>query len=283
MLRRRLAALYLVADGVHQVGLAHAHAAVEEERIVGLGGALGHGQRGGAGKLVAVADDEGIEGVARVELRRGGPVEARLLRRARRRRRRRRGRVRRNRAEAAIPPLRRNRGVLLGGHKAHVVELQRLQVDGLLNQVAVLVADVLKLRRGHAHIERAAGDVAVARGLEPGLEGLADDLLFEGRENLEPGIECCCRRSCKCHRADPCLRLCITGSVHPRFWKQTLSWREALAFRQNAVYRLPGCRWSAPEFDLGAVDEFRSVGRWETFLNGPDSSTFQPRCNHPFT
>ena len=31
-----LTALHVVADGVHQVGLAHADAAVEEERVVGL-------------------------------------------------------------------------------------------------------------------------------------------------------------------------------------------------------------------------------------------------------
>ena len=87
MLADGLAALHLVADGVHQVGLAHAHAAIQEERIVSARRALGHGQRGGAGKLVAVADDKGVKGVARVELRSGGPVEARLLRRARRARR----------------------------------------------------------------------------------------------------------------------------------------------------------------------------------------------------
>ena len=178
MLADRLAALHLVADGVHQVGLAHAHAAIQEERIVGARRPLGHRQRGGARKLVAVADDEGVEGVARVELRGGGPVEARLLGRARAARRRRRGRVRRHRAEAAVLALRRNRGILLGGHKTHVVELQRLQIDGFLNQVAVLVADVLKLRRRHAHVERAARGVAVARGLEPGLEGLANHLLL---------------------------------------------------------------------------------------------------------
>ena len=32
-----------VADGVHQVRLAEAHAAVQEERVVGVAGALGHG------------------------------------------------------------------------------------------------------------------------------------------------------------------------------------------------------------------------------------------------
>ena len=80
---RGLAALHLVADGVHQVRLAHSHAAIEEERIVGARGPLGDGQRGGARKLVAVADDEVVEGVARIQLRGGRPVEARLLRRAR--------------------------------------------------------------------------------------------------------------------------------------------------------------------------------------------------------
>src|ERR1035441_8095776 len=38
----------------------------------------------------------------------------------------------------------------------------------------------------------------------------------------------------------------------------------------------PGC-------DLGALDETRSVRRWETFLNGPDSSTFGGCCNQSFT
>ena len=63
--RDRLAALHFVADGVHQVRLAHSHAAIEEERVVGARGALGDGQRSGASKLVAVADDEIVEGVAR--------------------------------------------------------------------------------------------------------------------------------------------------------------------------------------------------------------------------
>ena len=44
MLADGLPALHLVADGVHQVGLAHSHAAVEEERIVGARGALCDGQ-----------------------------------------------------------------------------------------------------------------------------------------------------------------------------------------------------------------------------------------------
>ena len=76
----RFAALHLVADGVHEMGLAHAGAAVEEERVVGLRGPLGDCAGGGAGKLVAVADDEGVKGVPRVQLCRRGPVETPLLR-----------------------------------------------------------------------------------------------------------------------------------------------------------------------------------------------------------
>jgi hypothetical protein len=45
-----LAALDEVADGLHEVGLAHADAAVEEERVVGLGGALGDGLRARHGR-----------------------------------------------------------------------------------------------------------------------------------------------------------------------------------------------------------------------------------------
>ena len=74
----RRAALDLVADRLHQVSLAHADAAVEEERVVGLGRALGHGLAGGVGKLVAAADDERVEGVARIQLRCAIPVEPRL-------------------------------------------------------------------------------------------------------------------------------------------------------------------------------------------------------------
>ena len=63
----------LVADRVQQVGLAEADAAVDEERVVGLRRQLGDGLAGGLGELVGVADDEGVEGVARGETGRTGP------------------------------------------------------------------------------------------------------------------------------------------------------------------------------------------------------------------
>ena len=68
----------LVADGLHQVGLAHADAAVQEQRVVGLGGAFRHRAGGSVGKLIAGADDEVVEGVLGIELSRSVPVEALL-------------------------------------------------------------------------------------------------------------------------------------------------------------------------------------------------------------
>ena len=60
----RRAALDFVTDGLHEMGFAHADAAVEEERIVGFRRTLGDGLAGGMGELVAAADDEGVEGIA---------------------------------------------------------------------------------------------------------------------------------------------------------------------------------------------------------------------------
>ena len=62
-----VARLDVVADRVHQVGLAEPHAAVDEERVVGLDGDLGHRARGGVRELVRGADHEALERVLRVE------------------------------------------------------------------------------------------------------------------------------------------------------------------------------------------------------------------------
>jgi len=59
---------HLVPDRVHQVGLAEAHAAVQEERVVGMPRALGHGERRRVGEPVGRPDDEVRERVARVEV-----------------------------------------------------------------------------------------------------------------------------------------------------------------------------------------------------------------------
>ena len=58
-----------VADGLEQMRLAEPHAAVDEQRVVGLDGRLGDRQARGLGELVRGADDERVEAVARVEVR----------------------------------------------------------------------------------------------------------------------------------------------------------------------------------------------------------------------
>src|SRR5208282_1006306 len=57
-----------VPDGMHQVRLAHAHAAIKEKRVVGFGGLLGDGAGSGVRKFIGLADYEAVEGVAEVEL-----------------------------------------------------------------------------------------------------------------------------------------------------------------------------------------------------------------------
>ena len=57
-----------VADGVHQVRLAQPHAAVQEERVVGVPRPLGHRQGGRVGQAVGRADDEVGERVAAVQV-----------------------------------------------------------------------------------------------------------------------------------------------------------------------------------------------------------------------
>ncbi len=75
-----VALLHLPGDRVHQVGLAQADAAVEEQRVEGdlaaLGDALGHPAGRGVGELIRLADDEVLEGAAPVD-RRGRQLEIR--------------------------------------------------------------------------------------------------------------------------------------------------------------------------------------------------------------
>jgi hypothetical protein len=57
------------------MGLADPRAPVQEERVVGLGGELGHGQRRGVGEPVALADHELLEAVLGVQPRAALAVE----------------------------------------------------------------------------------------------------------------------------------------------------------------------------------------------------------------
>src|SRR6185437_3140454 len=132
--------------------------------------ALSDGERGGTGKLVAVADDKIIERVSRIQLSRGGPIEAHLFGDALRGGGRSGRRVRRHGTETPVLALRRHGRILFGGHEADVVEIERLHVDRFLDEVAVLVANVLELGCGNTNVQGAAGGVAITRGFEPRLK-----------------------------------------------------------------------------------------------------------------
>jgi hypothetical protein len=75
-LRVGVEAADVVADRVQQVGLPQPGLAVDEQRVVGLAGRLGDGNGGGVREAVGRTDDEGLEGVLRVEpgLQGGGPA-----------------------------------------------------------------------------------------------------------------------------------------------------------------------------------------------------------------
>src|SRR5215467_10004299 len=74
----RLSALHLVPYGLHEVGLAHANAPVQEERVIGLRRALRNRLAGGMSELVSAANDESVEGVTRIQLRGAVPIKASL-------------------------------------------------------------------------------------------------------------------------------------------------------------------------------------------------------------
>ena len=67
--RPRFTLLDGVAHCLHQVGLAQAHAAVNEERVVGAAGPVGHLQGRGPGQVVGLAVHEGGKGQPRVQPR----------------------------------------------------------------------------------------------------------------------------------------------------------------------------------------------------------------------
>ena len=137
---RRLwhAPLDLVSDGLHQVGLAHADAAIEEQRVISFRRTFGDCLAGSVGKLVSAADHEGIEGVTRIELRGAIPVEARL-----------RGTdADAGCREAAIMSHRSRGRIVFRRHELHIVEAQTQNVDRFLNQVRVFVTGVTKFTVG---------------------------------------------------------------------------------------------------------------------------------------
>ena len=58
----------MIADRVHQVGLAETNAAIQEQRVVAVLGVVGNLPGGRTGKLVRLALDEILEGKGPVEV-----------------------------------------------------------------------------------------------------------------------------------------------------------------------------------------------------------------------
>ena len=182
----RKALFYFMPNSLHQVGFAHSDATVEEEWVVGLGWPLRYGLAGGVGKLVAAADDEGVEGVARIQLRGAVPIEAGLGGRGRGTTRS--GSGGRDHGKAAIVAEWSGGRVVFGCDELDVGILEAKIIDGFLNQVGILVAYVAELDGGNAHEEHATGRMAIAGGLQPGVVGVPVDLFLEGVEDANPRI-----------------------------------------------------------------------------------------------
>ena len=131
-------------------------------------------------ELVAAADHESVKGIARIQLRRAVPVEARL------------GGMRSGGnqvgGKSAIVTHRGGGGIVLGRDELHFLELQAQIVQRFLDQVRVFVSDVAELRRGHAHEKDGPGGVAVLGGLQPGVIGMPVDLFFQRVQNAQPRI-----------------------------------------------------------------------------------------------
>src|SRR5262249_49006630 len=61
--RMRLAPLHFMTDGLHEMRLTHTHAAIQEQRIIGLRWPLRYRQGRGMSELIAGADHKRVEGV----------------------------------------------------------------------------------------------------------------------------------------------------------------------------------------------------------------------------
>jgi hypothetical protein len=77
---------------------------------------------------------------------------------------------------------------LFRGEEDEVIDFEVDGLDGLVDEVFVFFADVLEFFAGEEDVEGTVDDVAETCGLEPCFEGLAIYLLFEGGQDLNPGI-----------------------------------------------------------------------------------------------
>src|SRR5437868_1940309 len=137
------------------MSLAHADAAIKEQRVIGFGRTLRHRLTSRLCELISAANDECVKGITRVQLCRTIPIEARLRYMT--------GCGCCMSRQTTIMPHRRGCWVILGGDELHFLKFHAEIVDCFLDQVSVFVSHVAKFRCGHAHEKNPAARVAVAR------------------------------------------------------------------------------------------------------------------------
>jgi hypothetical protein len=96
-------------------------------------------------------------------------------------------------SETAIFPDAGSVGILLRRLEDDGLQLELEVFDGLLDEVAVGLANLLELGRRNADVKRLARDVGEAGRLQPGVEPLTVHLFLERSKDSHPGVEYSCR------------------------------------------------------------------------------------------
>ena len=189
-LQARQVRQHVVPDRVHQMRLAEAHAAVDEQRVVGARRRFGHRAAGRVRELVRRSDDERVEGVAGGK----GPRRAGddVLRRS--------GSSRRSDSQPAT--LVRAASAFLG-HERHDAALsidfgQRF----VEHDRVVLVQPVAEERVRDPDAQQMAVVGDERRRLEPGREDVLVDFGFDAGKDLVPDAAGHVR-ACACHCETP--------------------------------------------------------------------------------
>jgi hypothetical protein len=82
----------------------------------------------------------------------------------------------------------------LRGHlEDDLIDFEAEVIDGLADEVAVAVADVLELFGGNSYVQGATTDVGKARRFQPGLKALAVDFFLERTQDPNPLVQNGCR------------------------------------------------------------------------------------------
>src|ERR1700680_4741688 len=73
-------------------------------------------------------------------------------------------------------------------NELHFLIFETKIVEGLLDQIGVLVAHLTKLSLRHPHKKRTSAGVTVASGLQPGVVRMPIDLFFQRVKDAQPRI-----------------------------------------------------------------------------------------------